>query len=491
MPPVSSPGLGDPRGSRSAPDPAVSRVRFRRAVTLLLMTLVLPGSAQLVAGRKEVGRIALRIWLSCLGTLVAVVLVGLMWHGLIYWIASSTVVLGFLRLVLCGLAVGWALLFLDAWRLGQPLELLQKQRLAMVGLNGVLCFSVAGALLFASHVVAVQRGFISAMFGDGAATAATHGRYNVLLLGGDSGADRWGLRPDSLTVASVDAETGRTVLFGLPRNMTAFPFAEGSVMEEQFPDGYDCDGCELNSLATWAQDNKSLFKGHDNPGVEATIEGVEGITGLTINYYAMVNLQGFRSMVQAVGGLKLNVRDRIPIGGVGGPVTGYIEPGVQRLNGFETLWFARSRESADDYSRMARQKCVMNAMLQQLSPSTVVRNFEKIAKASQELISTDLPASELGRFAELAMKARSQRVSTVSFVPPAINTSAPDVDKIHSMVQSAIDKAEGKDDDAGTAPKRKVRKGFSRGHHQTVGGSIGNLQEGYAANESTDLSGSC
>ena len=123
------------------------------------------------------------------------------------------------------------------------------------------------------------------------------------------------------------------------------------------------------------------------------MEGVEGITGLKINYYAMVNLQGFRSMVQAVGGLTLNVRDRIPIGGVGGPVTGYIEPGVQRLNGFQTLWFARSRESADDYSRMARQKCVMNAMLQQLSPSTVVTKFEEIAKASEQLVTTDLPAS--------------------------------------------------------------------------------------------------
>ena len=80
--------------------------------------------------------------------------------------------LGFIRLLLCALAVGWAVLFMDAWRLGQPLELMQKQRLAMVGLNGALCFSVAGSLLFASHVVAVQRGFISAMFGDGAATAA-------------------------------------------------------------------------------------------------------------------------------------------------------------------------------------------------------------------------------------------------------------------------------------------------------------------------------
>jgi LCP family protein required for cell wall assembly len=461
------------------------------------MTLFLPGSAQLVAGRREVGRIALRVWLLVVGGFVGIVLIGLAWHGFVFWLASSTVVLGFIRLLLCALAIGWALLFLDAWRLGQPLELLQKQRLAMVGLNGVLCFSVAGSLLFASHVVAVQKGFISAMFGDGEASAATHGRYNVLLLGGDSGADRWGLRPDSLTVASIDEDTGKAILFGLPRNMMDFPFAKGSIMEEQFPDGYDCETCELNSLSTWAQDNKALFKGYDNPGVEATVEGVEGITGLKINYYAMVNLQGFRSMVQAVGGLKLNVRDRIPIGGVGGPVTGYIEPGVQRLNGFETLWFARSRESADDYSRMARQKCVMNAMLQQLSPQTVVTNFEKIAKASEQLITTDLPASELGTFAQLAMKARSQPVATVSFVPPAINTGHPDIAKIQSMVQAAIDRSENgkkapaKTGQASGATSAKTKKGYTRGQQSTVGGSIGNLHDGYAANAATDLSSAC
>jgi LCP family protein required for cell wall assembly len=471
-------------------------VRFRRAITLLLMTLLLPGSAQLVAGRREVGRIAVRVWLSVVVTVLFVVVLGLLWHGFVFWLVSNTVVLGFVRLLLCALAIGWALLFLDAWRLGQPLELLQKQRLAMVGLNGVLCFSVAGSLLFVSHIVAVQRGFIAAMFGDGTATSAHHGRYNVLLLGGDSGADRWGLRPDSLTVASIDADTGKAILFGLPRNMTNFPFPKDSIMAEQFPDGYDCEGCELNSLATWAQDNKSLFKGHDNPGVEATIEGVEGITGLSINYYAMVNLQGFRNMVQAVGGLTLNVRDRIPIGGVGGPVTGHIDPGVQRLNGYETLWFARSRESADDYSRMARQKCVMNAMLQQLSPQTVVRNFESIAKASEELITTDLPASELGRFAELALKARSQPVSTVSFVPPAINTGRPDIDKIHSMVQAAVDRSEGVKAAGETSAepaksKKKAKKGYTRSRQSTVGGSIGNLHEGYAANEASDLSSAC
>ena len=119
MPPVSSPG----RYGGSAQDPALSRVRFRRAVTLVLMTLFLPGSAQLVAGRRDVGRIAIRVWLSVLGALLAVVLIGLVWHGFVFWFASNTVVLGFIRLLLCALAIGWALLFMDAWRLGQPLEL--------------------------------------------------------------------------------------------------------------------------------------------------------------------------------------------------------------------------------------------------------------------------------------------------------------------------------------------------------------------------------
>ena len=132
----------------------------------------------------------------------------------------------------------------------------------------------------------------------------------------------------------------------------------------------------------------------------------------------------------------------------------------------------------------------------------MVTNFESIAKASEKLITTDLPASELGTFAELAMKARSQPVSTVSFVPPTINTSHPDVAKIQAMVKAAVDRSEGGKPTArtksktaaetsATAKASKAKKGYSRGTHQTVGGSIGNLHDGYAANESTDLSSAC
>src|SRR6476619_1342116 len=95
MPPVSSPGLGTPsdrspgsrRGAREA---ALARVRFRRAVTLLVMTLLVPGSAQLAAGRRDVGRVALRVWLSVICGFVFVVLLGMVWHGFVYWMASNT-----------------------------------------------------------------------------------------------------------------------------------------------------------------------------------------------------------------------------------------------------------------------------------------------------------------------------------------------------------------------------------------------------------------
>ena len=60
----------------------------------------------------------------------------------------------------------------------------------MVGVNGVLCFSVAGTLLFGAHLVGVQRDFILTMFGRDQVGSAHHGRFNVLLLGGDSGAGR-------------------------------------------------------------------------------------------------------------------------------------------------------------------------------------------------------------------------------------------------------------------------------------------------------------
>lgn len=472
-----------------------SQVRFRRAVSLMAMTLLAPGTAQLTAGNRRLGLAVFRTWLGLLAVLVVILTAVVAHRPFLFWLATNTTLLLVINLGLIVLAVGWAALLVDAWRIGQPLSYAMSQRRITIALNGVLCFAVAGTLLFGSHLAGVTRDALLALSGDGEVSDASHGRFNVLLMGGDAGAGRWGLRPDSLTVASVDAETGRTVLIALPRNMASFPFAEGSVMDRQFPRGFDCDDCMLNGVSTWAGDHTDLFRHSENPGIDATVSAVEGITDLDISYWAMVNLEGFKNLVDAVGGVTLTVRQPIPVGGLGDDVTGYLEPGTRKLDGFETLWYARAREGSDDYSRMARQKCVMNAMLEQISPQSALRHFESIARASSDMVSTNVPVSEFDRFLDLALRAKGQKISTLSLVPPMVNTADPDIALIHRKVAEAIGKAEGDapKPEAGSKPQRRGAASGPAGTttESVTGGSYGSLSEGYAANQSDDLDTTC
>jgi LCP family protein required for cell wall assembly len=261
-------------------------------------------------------------------------------------------------------------------------------------------------------------------------------------------------------------------------------------MAKHWPHGFNCGypNCELNGVNTWVGDHLGYFKGVKDPGMSATISAIEGITGLQVNYWAMVNLQGFKDLVDAVGGVTLDVRQPIPVGGLGDDVTGYIQPGVRKLNGHDTLWYARAREGSDDYSRMARQKCVMNAMLHQISPTVAVTNFEAIAKAGTAMISTDIPASEVDRFAQLALKARSQKVATLSLVPPLVDTAHPDIELIQAKVQQAIDRSQGTAPESG---KPRKRHGTGSAGSTVTGGSIGSLGTGYAANHADDLNAAC
>ena len=58
------------------------------------------------------------------------------------------------------------------------------------------------------------------------------------------------------------------------------------------------------------------------------------------------------------------------------------------------------------------------------------------------------------------MKTRTQPVSSVSFVPPAINTGDPDIEKIHRMVQKAIDRSEGKTVEDGVGVRTEEAEGL-------------------------------
>ncbi|MGZ8718540.1 MAG: LCP family protein, partial [Aeromicrobium sp.] len=222
------------------------------------------------------------------------------------------------------------------------------------------------------------------------------------------------------------------------------PFPADSPMRKVYPYGFNCGSeCLLNAVHTVASNRKDLYPGSSDPGLDAQIDAIRGVTGLKINYYIMINMKGFRSLVDAVGGVQVNVKSRIAMFGHDDAyINKFIEPGDQKLNGQQALWYARSRVQSDDYSRMARQKCLMSAMLHELSPQTVLFNATKILSSGQQLLSTTVPQAELGQFADLALKSRKEKITTVSLVPPQVSTVTPDFVQIHKLIADAINKSE-------------------------------------------------
>ncbi len=426
------------------------RVKLRRGLTFLLMTLVLPGSAQVAAGNRRLGRTALRVWAALWVLAILTGLFVLVDHTAAITVITRPVTLRVLQGLLIALGVGWALLFLDAWRISSPPEMARRHRLGFAALSIGLAFAVLIGLVASANVVSAQRELVSSVFAGGGDKVAKAGRINILLMGGDAGADRVGLRPDSMTVASVDEATGRTVLISLPRNLEKAPFPASSPLHKKFPKGFDCpnDVCMLNAVYTYAMGHKELYPHVKNPGAQATKEAIEGVTGLTINYWSLIDLKGFQDLVDALGGINMDVYRRVPIGGgPTHPIYGYVEAGKNRhLDGKEALWFARSRSDSSDWDRIVRQKCVMNAMLNQLDPVTVLTKFNGIASASKEIVATDIPSSQVSKMLDLAQMAKTKPVGSLAIVPPLLKYPAdPDFGKIQAAIKDQIAKSEAMD----------------------------------------------
>ena len=430
----------------------LSRLRSRRAGGLLLLSALLPGSAQFVAGNRRVGRWALRIW----GLLLLALLVA--GAGLLFFrsatvgflltdrVASSLQVLAWL------VFASWVLLLVDAWRLGHPPQLRRRMRLALTAASfGLVAVAGLGTSVVASAFTAVDIG-AQVFEGGGDAEPDERGRYNILLLGVDAADGRHGLRPDSINVASVDEQTGRTVLFGLPRNLQRVEFPPSSPLRTLYPRGYRCeDGqCMLNGIYTLGHDNAEIYpQDGSDPGIRAMKEAISHTLGMPINYYVMVDMAGFSDLVDAMGGIRVNVNKAVPIGGVTHPVTGYIGPGEDlHLDGYEALWLARSRHGSSDYERMVRQKCVMNAMVQQLDPLNVATKFVDLSRAGANVVSTDIGPGHVAELVDLGLKAKDLPMNSVNYVPPMIVAADPDFDLIRDHVATTIAESRALDDES-------------------------------------------
>lgn len=438
------------------PDLGNDALMTRRAWWLLALHVVIPGAPQAIAGNRRLGRFALGVWLTFWIAVLAAVLLWFVLPQLPLTILANAIGLTVVQALLVGWGILYLVLTVDTFRL---VRVRFVQPIAQAAVPIVL----AVALVLTEVVVAqgatiagTARDAVAKIFHTGSVSLPADGRYNVLVLGGDAGAGRVGLRPDSISVMSFDALTGKMVGFGLPRNLGVVPFPADSPMHAKYPNGYgyhdtcNVDVCELNSIYTEVElKSPGLYPNAKadglTPGIEATRDAVEGALGIHIHYTVLINMDAFSNLIDAMGGVVITVKERLPIGGgvdANGHVTGvkvWIEKGRQRLNGNRAMWYARSRHSTSDYDRMARQRELQTAMLRQLTPAVLVSRFGAITKAAAATVHTDMPQAMLGEFAGVAVKSRSQKPVTVQFVPPRVPDPAdPDYAAIHRAVQKAL-----------------------------------------------------
>jgi LCP family protein required for cell wall assembly len=415
------------------------RKKYGRARTLwttlaaTALGTVLPGSGIYLTGRRRLGA-------GVLLTTATVVGLG------VYLAAQRSTVLSaavdpdkLLAAALVAIAVVLALttcVVVTYWMVRRPTAPSWERAVEAVFVV-LLCLAVAAPFALGSRYAFVQRDLVKSVFSersagvvaeheddeDDAAVWGEDHRVNVLLLGGDGGVTRVGIRTDSMIVASLDADTGDGVLFGLPRNLQRVPFPEGSELDRVYPRGFTGPGDPLEWMlnavyGTVPEQHPGLLDA-ENEGAEAVKQAASGALGIPVDYYVLVNLRGFKQMVDAIGGVTVNINQPIPIGGVqdrGVPPRDYLDPGPnQHLDGFEALWFARGRYGLDDYDRMERQRCVLQAFVEEADPFTVLRRYESLASAGKEILRTDIPQDLLPAFVELGMRLKDGDLHSVVF----------------------------------------------------------------------------
>lgn len=463
-PAIPSPGPGTiHEGSRTG--------AFRRALGWTTLAAIAPGLGLLPTRRRGIGLGIFGAWVIGLASVSL-----LLWTNL-SGLASVAVRPGMLRIV--GIGAVAAALFLSSLiaathTLTRPSRPSTLQRSLGAVWVAVLSFAVSAPLVVGAGYARNQASLVDGVFRTDSrsqtrpdtALFQDKPRLNILLLGADSTAIRNehgdGVRTDTIMVASIDTATGDTSLFQIPRNMARMPFPEGGPLAGAYPDGFyggNADNAEYFANAVYQNvpaQHPELFTGTDYPGADALKLGVGAALGLEIDYFMMVNIDGLTKLIDAMGGVQLNVNSRIPVAGdsEGRASTGWIEPGPDKLlNGYYAMWYARSRKGSTDYNRMGRQTCVVKAVIDQADPATMLTRYEAIARASKDMIMTDIPQDVLSPLVALTLRVKEGHVRRVLFIhgKDGFETTDPDFMMMRQRVQKTLEEAK-----AAPAPKKKT-----------------------------------
>ncbi len=213
--------------------------------------------------------------------------------------------------------------------------------------------------------------------------------YYVLLLGTDGRPGETDYRADTIILARVDPKSKRATLLSIPRD----------------------------TKVTWKGETMKINGVHTYAGAAGMVQIVSELFDVDIAHYAEVSFDGLSTITDAMGGVVVDV-DQYMFDDENFDVVTELQPGVQRLDGEQALFYCRCRHFVDgDYTRMRHQRTFIKAMLSQIMSSYDPVTIVNLVNATADVVTTDLTVSQI---VDLATEMQGLDVETgiyTAFVP--------------------------------------------------------------------------
>lgn len=238
------------------------------------------------------------------------------------------------------------------------------------------------------------------------------GKKNIVVLGCDIRKDDVG-RSDTLFVAMLDKSKKNAALLSVPRDTRVKIKGHG-----------------------WDKINAAFAYG----GHKLTQETVQDFLGIKLNNYVVVDFQGFQGLVDAVGGVDINVEKRMYYYDAYANYEIDIRPGKQHLDGKTAMQYVRYRDEEGDIGRIRRQQKFIMALYREIASKNIIAKMPGVSKQIMSMIKTDLSLKEmveLGNVMRSMLEKDSLKMAMVPGEPKYIDGISywiPDIPKLRQQM---------------------------------------------------------
>jgi len=298
---------------------------------------------------------------------------------------------------------------------------------------------------------------VPAQYGPIDAAWAENGRLDLLLVGADSGPGRSSVRTDTMILLSVEVETGKAAMFGFPRNMINVPLPQES--RDAYPGGIFPAPELLSALWRRAAEQPAAFVGSEGIGREcqhdfacergwrALSGAIQNLAGVRIDGIIAVDLNGFALLVDAVGGVWIDVPSPVVDENYprqdGTRIRIDIKRGCQHMDGTLALAYARSRHQDSDYQRMRRQQYVLQAIRRQFDPLALVPRVPELLSIARDNLFTTIDRDDIPLMAQVAERVDADRLHQIRFQQQSLrHVTQESVRRMRDRVNNIFDEPE-------------------------------------------------